>query len=49
MDAHVFVRGAIIGLSIAAPVGPIGILCIRRSLTAGRWLGYCSVVMSLVS
>jgi threonine/homoserine/homoserine lactone efflux protein len=28
-------RGAIIGVSIAAPVGPIGILCIRRTLAAG--------------
>ncbi len=30
-----FVRGLIIGFSIAAPVGPIGILCIRRSLADG--------------
>jgi threonine/homoserine/homoserine lactone efflux protein len=29
-------RGLIIGFSIAAPVGPIGVLCIRRTL-AGGW------------
>jgi hypothetical protein len=29
-------RGLLIGLSIAAPVGPIGVLCIRRTLAAGR-------------
>src|SRR5260370_1377974 len=27
-----FLKGLIVGLSIAAPVGPIGILCIRRTL-----------------
>jgi threonine/homoserine/homoserine lactone efflux protein len=27
-----FLRGLIIGFSIAAPVGPIGVLCIRRTL-----------------
>jgi putative LysE/RhtB family amino acid efflux pump len=35
-----FFKGALIGLSIAAPVGPIGVLCIRRSLTHGRLLGF---------
>ncbi len=29
-----------IGFSIAAPVGPIGVLCIRRSLTDGRLPGF---------
>ena len=28
-----------VGLAVAAPVGPIGILCIRRSLTEGRATG----------
>jgi threonine/homoserine/homoserine lactone efflux protein len=32
-------RGLIIGFSIAAPVGPIGILCIRRTLANGRISG----------
>ncbi len=32
-------RGLLIGFSIAAPVGPIGILCIRRTLAAGRAIG----------
>lgn len=34
-----FVRGLIIGFSLAAPVGPIGLLCIRRSLADGRVVG----------
>jgi len=32
-------KGAIIGFSLAAPVGPIGLLCIRRSLAEGRVVG----------
>jgi threonine/homoserine/homoserine lactone efflux protein len=32
-------KGLVIGFSIAAPVGPIGILCIRRSLADGRQVG----------
>jgi threonine/homoserine/homoserine lactone efflux protein len=32
-------RGLLLGLAIAAPVGPIGILCIRRSLALGRMAG----------
>jgi threonine/homoserine/homoserine lactone efflux protein len=32
-------KGLAIGFSIAAPVGPIGVLCIRRSLAGGRRIG----------
>jgi threonine/homoserine/homoserine lactone efflux protein len=38
----VFLRGLIIGFSIAAPVGPIGVLCIRRTLADGRLAGFLS-------
>ena len=34
-----FLRGLSIGFSIAAPVGPIGLLCIRRSLADGLLVG----------
>jgi len=37
-----FVKGLIIGFSIAAPVGPIGVLCIRRTLAEGRGAGLVS-------
>lgn len=33
-------KGLALGLSIAAPVGPIGVLCIRRSLVEGRQVGF---------
>ena len=32
-------KGLAIGFSIAAPVGPIGVVCIRRSLLEGRQVG----------
>jgi threonine/homoserine/homoserine lactone efflux protein len=35
-------KGLIIGFSIAAPVGPIGVLCIRRTLAEGRATGLVS-------
>lgn len=42
MDFSFLLRGLIIGFSIAAPVGPIGVLCIRRTLTEGRASGLVS-------
>jgi threonine/homoserine/homoserine lactone efflux protein len=39
MTSNYLVKGFAIGFSIAAPVGPIGVLCIRRSLVNGRWVG----------
>ncbi len=35
-------KGVVIGFSIAAPVGPIGLLCLRRSLANGRLSGFVS-------
>ena len=37
-----FWQGVVIGFSIAAPVGPIGVLCIRRSLTDGPRIGFAA-------
>ena len=39
MPLMYLLKGLLIGFSIAAPVGPIGILCIQRTLTAGRTTG----------
>ena len=39
MSLPFFLKGFIIGISIAAPVGPIGVLCIRRTLSEGRTSG----------
>lgn len=42
VDLSLFLRGLVIGFSIAAPVGPIGVLCIRRTLAEGRLAGFLS-------
>lgn len=42
MDLWALGRGALIGFAIAAPVGPIGVLCIRRTLADGRAAGFVS-------
>lgn len=42
MDITFLLRGLLIGFSIAAPVGPIGVLCIRRTLTNGQAAGLVS-------
>ena len=36
MDPTLFLRGVAIGFAIAAPIGPVGILCIRKALADGR-------------
>ncbi len=42
VDMAYLIRGIIVGFLIAAPVGPIGILCIRRTLALGRATGFVS-------
>jgi threonine/homoserine/homoserine lactone efflux protein len=42
IGALFFLKGFLIGFSIAAPVGPIGVLCIRRTLAHGRRSGLAS-------
>lgn len=42
MDTVFFLKGLIIGFVIAAPVGPIGVLCARRTLLHGRRAGFFS-------
>ncbi|HEX6956560.1 MAG TPA: LysE family transporter [Ferrovibrio sp.] len=37
---ELFLRGVLLGLAVAAPVGPIGVLCIQRSLSSGFWAGF---------
>jgi threonine/homoserine/homoserine lactone efflux protein len=39
MDTAMLMKGFMLGFSIAAPVGPIGILCIRRTLAKGMLNG----------
>ena len=42
MDTTLLARGFILGFTIAAAVGPISLLCIRRTLAEGRVVGLAS-------
>ena len=33
-------KGIVIGVIASAPMGPVGILCIQRTLNKGRWYGF---------
>lgn len=42
MELSFLFKGLLLGFSIAAPVGPIGVLCIRRTIADGRAAGLLS-------
>jgi threonine/homoserine/homoserine lactone efflux protein len=42
MDTTLLLRGFVLGFTIAAAVGPISLLCIRRTLAEGRLVGLVS-------
>jgi threonine/homoserine/homoserine lactone efflux protein len=44
MTVILFLKGVVVGFSMAVPVGPIGILCIRRTLLEGRLSGFVSAL-----
>lgn len=39
MDFTFIIKGMLIGFAMAVPLGPIGIICIRKTLTEGRLRG----------
>src|SRR5580700_4568144 len=39
---ELILRGALAGLAISAPVGPVNVLCVSRTLTRGRLHGIVS-------
>jgi threonine/homoserine/homoserine lactone efflux protein len=42
MDLSLFIRGILVGVAIAVPVGPIGVLCVRRTILRGPISGLTS-------
>ena len=34
------IKGFIVGIVVLAPLGPVGVLCIQRTLNKGRWYGF---------
>ncbi len=41
-NVWLLLKGVGIGFAVAAPVGPIGLLCIRTTLERGRIAGFCA-------
>lgn len=42
-------KGIIIGVIASAPMGPVGILCIQRTLKKGRWYGFVTGIGAALS
>ncbi|SFG00410.1 LysE family translocator [Prevotella sp. KH2C16] len=42
-------KGILIGIIASAPMGPVGVLCIQRTLNKGRWYGFVTGVGAAVS
>lgn len=42
-------KGFVIGILVSAPMGPIGMLCIQRTLSKGRWHGFITGLGAMVS
>ena len=43
------VKGLLIGIFASAPMGPVGVLCIQRTLNKGRWYGFVTGIGAAVS
>ena len=42
-------KGMLIGIIASAPMGPVGILCVQRTLNKGRWCGFVTGVGAAAS
>ena len=46
---ELILKGIIIGIIASAPMGPVGILCIQRTLKKGRWYGFVTGIGASLS
>lgn len=49
MDLELFVRALVVGYVVAAPVGPVNLVCIHRTLHIGRMNGFVAGVGGAVA
>ena len=42
-------KGLLIGVIASAPMGPVGVLCVQRTLNKGRWYGFVTGVGAAIS
>lgn len=45
----VILKGLLIGIFASAPMGPVGILCVQRTLNKGRWFGFVTGIGAAAS
>lgn len=43
------VKGFVIGLLVSAPMGPVNMLCVQRTLNRGRWHGFITGIGAMLS
>jgi threonine/homoserine/homoserine lactone efflux protein len=44
MEIGLGLKGIAVGFMLCAPLGPVGVLCLQRTITAGRQAGFCSIL-----
>ena len=42
-------KGMLIGMVASAPMGPVGVLCVQRTLNKGRWMGFMTGIGAAIS
>ena len=42
-------KGMLIGIVASAPMGPVGVLCVQRTLNKGRWYGFVTGIGASIS
>jgi threonine/homoserine/homoserine lactone efflux protein len=43
------IKGMLIGIVASAPMGPVGVLCVQRTLNKGRWYGFVTGIGASIS
>ena len=41
-NIEIFLKGLLVGLLVSAPMGPIGVLCVQKTINKGRFMGFFS-------
>jgi threonine/homoserine/homoserine lactone efflux protein len=42
MNIEFFLKGLLVGIIVSAPMGPIGVLCVQKTVNKGRVIGFLS-------
>ena len=45
----IILKGILIGICASAPMGPVGVLCVQRTLNKGRWYGFATGIGAAAS